>query len=178
MSPTPPRPPRPGESAPGEPLGDVPRAACDLGVAGRGAAAHEPGRAALLHEAARSGEAVAGHVGGGGVQGRQGAALLVLGEQAVAHAGDGVHQSAPAVELQVGGRVAGVRGGGPDLRPGRVKPALELGREQQVGELGLPVGPPRPAGPLVTGGIVAPDQRDALVHDAVARFLRGSRARA
>ena len=44
--------------------------------------------------------------------------------------------------LEVGGRVAGVRGEALDGRARRAQPPVELEREQQVGELRLPVGAP------------------------------------
>src|SRR5437588_810428 len=114
-----------------------------VGVLGGLRASNELGRAALLKEAAGTGEAVARHIGHRGVKRRQRATPLVLREQTVAYVAEQVEGSVLAVELQVRRRVARVGCHRQDSRARRRQPPLQLRREEQVGELGLAVGAPR-----------------------------------
>jgi pimeloyl-ACP methyl ester carboxylesterase len=164
------------EANAGQLLGDVPQAPGDTAVLGGLAASDELGGPALLHEPAGPGEAVAGNVGHRRIQGRQRAAVLVLGDQAVAKRADDLEQPVLAVKLEVGCRVTRVSGVGQDARAGGRQPALKLGGEQQVGELGLPVGAPRLVGLALPVEVVEVDRAHAVAcrgdrHDASGHML-------
>ena len=103
-----------------------------------------------------------GIAGDRGEQRRQRAAVLVLGDQPVAEHHDLLGDPVAAVELEVGRGVAGVRGGRQHDRTGGEQTALQLGGEQQVGELGLAVGTPRPVALALPVEIVEVDLAEAV----------------
>ena len=129
----------------------------------RGAAAADERRvAALLLEAVGADEAVAGEVLRRGVQRREGAHVLALGEDAVSDGAQDVHQAAARPRLEVRGGVAGVHGHRADRRPGIGEAALELGREEEVRELRLAVRAPRVVGAALPVEVVEVDLADPV----------------
>ena len=118
--------------------------------------------AALLAEAVGADVGVAGQVLGRGEERGQRAHLLALGEHAVADGHERVLHDVLGAVLEVGRRVAGVRAGHADARARLVEAALELGHEEQVGELGLPVGAPARVAAALPVEVVEVDRAHAV----------------
>src|SRR5829696_414003 len=131
-------------------LGYLPQAPGHVLVA-RGAARRDRlGVAALLEQAVGPDVGPAGQAGfGRGVERRQRAHLLALGDHEVAHPHHQLVDQRRAGELQVRGGVAGMGGHALDVRSPRTQAPIELEGEQQVGELRLAVGAPAEVAALV-----------------------------
>jgi len=127
-------------------------------------------------------------VGDRRVQRRQRAAVLVLGEQAVADRAGQVHRPPPAVELEVRCRVPRVRGGLHEAGDRAFAAMFELIEQGQAEGVIDPGEPERVAlvlfatiqgiVSLVNSGIVPGEQLDELVASAVVQLLRGARTAA
>ncbi len=157
----------------GQRLGELPEAPRHEAVLRGGAAADERRVAALLLEAVGADEAVAGEVLRRGVQRREGAHVLALGEDPVPDGAQDVHEAAARPRLEVRRGVARVDGHRPDRRSSLREAALELGREQQVRELRLAVRAPGVVGAALPVEVVEVDLADPVAgrgdrHDAVA----------
>ena len=113
-------------------------------------------------EAVRADEAVAGEVLRRGVQRRQGAHVLALGEEAVPDGPQDVHEAAARAATGGSWRRSRVDGHRADRRSRLGEAALELRREQEVRELRLAVGAPRVVGAALPVEVVEVDLADPV----------------
>src|SRR6476469_2291457 len=141
----------------GEPLGKRPESCGHGRVPGGGGTLDELRCPTHVREIARSGEAVAGQVGDGRVQDGQGALLGGL-----CHQPDEELGQAAAAGVDLGRDEAGMGRLRQHCRARLVEAALELGGEEQVGQLGPVVGPGRLVGVVLVVGVVEVDAADSL----------------